>query len=195
MGADRGQNGSVSAERTTGRLLVSTPAIESGVFHRCVILVLQHDDGGAQGVVINKPLEAEIEAVLPGWGEHVSAPYTLFHGGPVQVDSALCLVDLRDRAVPQGVERLFDGVGVADLDQDPHIVGSGVDHLRIFAGYAGWSAGQLEGELRTGSWYVVDARPDDAFTTDPADLWQGVLARQSGELAWVALLPDDPSIN
>ncbi len=174
---------------------MSTPAIEAGIFHRSVVLVLQHDANGAQGVVINKPLEADVDAVLPGWGGQVSLPATLFHGGPVNVDSALCLVDLRDRAVPQGVQRLFDGVGVADLDGDPVGVGGQVEHIRIFAGYAGWSPGQLEDELRTGSWFLVDAFPDDAFTSAPGGLWQDVLRRQPGELSWVALLPEDPTVN
>ena len=76
------QNGTVTADRTTGRLLVSTPQLDDGVFHRSVILMLQHGDDGAQGVVLNKPLGAEVDAVLPGWGEHIAAPRTLFQGGP-----------------------------------------------------------------------------------------------------------------
>lgn len=191
----RGQNGAVRDELTTGRLLVSTPAIEDGVFHRSVILMLQHDRDGAQGVVLNKPIGADVDAVLPGWGAQVSAPATLFQGGPVQLDSALCLVDLRDAAVPAGVQRLFGGVGIADLDEDPSRLGAGVSSVRIFAGYAGWSPGQLEDELRTGSWFLVDAFPDDAFTSAPGGLWQDVLRRQPGELSWVALLPEDPTVN
>lgn len=185
----------MSTDSTTGRLLVSTPAIEDGVFHRSVVLMLQHDTDGAQGVVLNKPIGADVDAVLPGWGAQVSAPATLFQGGPVQLDSALCLVDLRDFAVPAGVQRLFGGVGIADLDEDPSRLGSEVASLRIFAGYAGWSPGQLEAELRRGSWFVVDAVPEDAFTTAPDRLWETVLRRQHGHISWVALMPDDPSVN
>lgn len=190
------QNGTVTADRTTGRLLVSTPQLDDGVFHRSVILVLQHDDNGAQGVVLNKPLGAEVDAVLPGWGEHIAAPRTLFQGGPVQVDSALGLVTLAgDDGLPPGSQRLFGSVAIIDLDTPPLLVMPEVGGLRIFAGYAGWSEGQLEAELRRGSWFVVDSVAGDLLTADPEHLWGQVLRRQRGELAFVALYPPDPELN
>ena len=104
------QNGSVTADRTTGRLLVSTPQLDDGLFHRSVILMLQHDDNGAQGVVLNKPLGAEVDSVLPGWGEHIASPQTLFQGGPVQLDSALGLVTVQDDDdLPPGAQALPAG--------------------------------------------------------------------------------------
>ena len=90
---------------------------------------------------------------------------------------------------------MWPGVGLVDLDAVPALVASQVEAVRVFVGYAGWSPGQLEGELRTGSWYAVDARREDTFTLDPDALWAQVLRRQPGELSWVALLPEDPSIN
>ena len=189
------QNGSVSADRTTGRLLVSTPQLDDGVFHRSVILMLQHDDNGAQGVVLNKPMGAEVDAVLPGWGEHIASPQTLFQGGPVQLDSALGLVMVTDDDLPPGSQRLFGSVAIIDLDTPPLLVMPEVGGLRIFAGYAGWSAGQLEGELRRGSWFVVDSLPGDLLTADPDHLWEQVLLRQRDELAFVAYYPSDPELN
>ena len=189
------QNGSVTADRTTGRLLVSTPQLDDGVFHRSVILMLQHDDNGAQGVVLNKPMGAEVDAVLPGWGEHIASPQTLFQGGPVQLDSALGLVMVSDDDLPPGSQRLFGSVAIIDLDTPPLLVMPEVGGLRIFAGYAGWSAGQLEGELRRGSWFVVDSLPGDLLTADPDHLWAQVLLRQRDELAFVAYYPSDPELN
>lgn len=190
------QNGSVTADRTTGRLLVSTPQLDDGLFHRSVILMLQHDDNGAQGVVLNKPLGAEVDSVLPGWGEHIASPQTLFQGGPVQLDSALGLVTVQDDDdLPPGSQRLFGSVAIIDLDTPPLLVMPEVGGLRIFAGYAGWSAGQLEGELRRGSWFVVDSVPGDLLTADPEHLWSQVLRRQGGELAFVAFFPSDPDLN
>ena len=189
------QNGSVTADRTTGRLLVSTPQLDDGVFHRSVILMLQHDDNGAQGVVLNKPMGAEVDAVLPGWGEHIASPQTLFQGGPVQLDSALGLVMVTDDDLPPGSQRLFGSVAIIDLDTPPLLVMPEVGGLRIFAGYAGWSAGQLEGELRRGSWFVVDSAPGDLLTADPDHLWEQVLLRQRDELAFVAYYPSDPELN
>ena len=192
----RGQNGSVSAEYTTGKLLVATPQIEEGVFHRSVVLMLHHSADGAQGVVLNRPLDADVETVLPGWGTHLSRPQALFQGGPVQLDSALGLVTVPgDEVDPAGVMRLFGSMGLVNLDTPPLLVAPEIAGMRIFAGYAGWSAGQLDGEIRTGSWYVVDAEPRDAFTAEPGLLWHRVLRRQPGDLAWVAWFPDDPSMN
>lgn len=190
------QNGSVTADRTTGRLLVSTPQLDDGLFHRSVILMLQHDDNGAQGVVLNKPLGAEVDSVLPGWGEHIASPQTLFQGGPVQLDSALGLVTVQDDDdLPPGSQRLFGSVAIIDLDTPPLLVMPEVGGLRIFAGYAGWSSGQLEDELRRGSWFVVDSLPGDLLTSDPDRLWEHVLRRQGDELAFVAYYPSDPELN
>lgn len=190
------QNGTVTAERTTGRLLVSTPRLDDGIFHRSVVLILQHDDGGAQGVVLNKPLGADVDAVLPGWGEHITSPQTLFQGGPVQLDSALGLVTVSGLdEVPPGGQLLFGSVAIIDLDTPPLLVMPEVSGLRIFAGYAGWEAGQLEGELRRGSWFVVDSRAEDLLTDEPERLWERVLRRQRDELAFVAYFPSDPELN
>ena len=183
----------MSAEQLIGRLLVATPAIDEGIFRRSVILVLQHDEGGAQGVVLNKPLMADVDAVLPGWGDHVSEPATLFQGGPVQLDSALGLVSTR--VTGPDVQPLFGSVGLVDLDAVPAAVAEDVTAVRIFVGYAGWSPGQLEGELRSGSWYAVDSHEEDAFSLEPETLWADVMRRQQGRLSWVALLPEDPSVN
>lgn len=186
----------MSDDSTTGRLLVATPQIGDGVFHRSVVLVLQHDAGGAQGVVLTRPLPAEVDSVLPGWGEHVSRPATLFQGGPVQLDSALGLVSVPgDEADLLGIQRLFGSVGVVDLDTPPLLVVPEVSAVRIFAGYAGWTAGQLEAEIGTGSWHVLDAQPPDIFTERPGELWRAVLRRQRSELAFLALYPADPSLN
>lgn len=180
----------------TGRLLVATPQIEEGVFRRSVVLVLHHDDEGAQGVVLNRPIDADVDAVLPGWEAHASDPAKVFQGGPVQLDSALGLVAVPgDAPAPAGVKRLFGSVALLDLDTPPVLVVPEVAGLRIFAGYAGWSSGQLEEEIRTGSWFVVDAEVADAFTEDPDGLWRAVLRRQAGTLRWVAWFPDDPSQN
>lgn len=186
----------MSGTHLTGQLLVATPQIEEGVFARSVVLVLHHDDDGAQGLVLNRPIDADVDAILPGWEEHVSTPAKLFQGGPVQLDSALGLVAVPgDAPEPAGVRRLFGSVALVDLDVQPLLVVPEVCGLRIFAGYAGWSPGQLEGEVRTGSWFVVGSESGDAFTDEPDGLWRRVLRRQPDPLRWVAWFPSDPSMN
>ena len=186
----------VSIHNATGKLLVATPRTGGTVFRRSVVLVLQHDEEGAQGVVLNRPLHAPVSAVLPPWQEFVTDPPNVFQGGPVALDSALGLVTVPgDRQEPTGVRLLFGGLGLVDLDVPPLVVMPGVAGLRIFAGYAGWSEGQLDQEIRDGGWYVVEAEARDAFTPEPQMLWSSVLRRQRGNLAFVASLPEDPSMN
>jgi putative transcriptional regulator len=186
----------VSIDNATGRLLVATPRTGGKVFRRSVVLVLQHDEEGAQGVVLNHPLHAPVSAVLPSWQDYVTDPPNVFQGGPVALDSALGLVTVPgDDQEPMGVRLLFGGLGLVDLDVPPQVVMPGVTGLRIFAGYAGWSDGQLEQEIREGGWYVVELEARDAFTSEPERLWATVLRRQRGNLAFAASLPEDPTMN
>ena len=165
------ENAGVNFDYSTGKLLVATPQTEGEVFRRSVVLVLHHDEEGAQGVVLNRPLTAPVSAVLPPWQDYVTDPPTVFQGGPVALDSALGLVTVPgDNQEPMGVRLLFRGVGLVDLDIPPLVVVPEVAGLRIFAGYAGWSAGQLEREIREGGWYVVESEARDAFTSEPESL-------------------------
>jgi len=191
------ENGAVSIDYSAGKLLVATPRTVGEIFWRSVVLVLQHDEGGAQGVVLNRPLTAPVSAVLPDWHDYVTDPPTVFQGGPVAMDSALGLVTVPGdkQEEPLGVRLLFGGIGLVDLDIPPLVVMPEVAGLRIFAGYAGWSGGQLEQEIRHGGWYVVESEARDAFTPEPEALWSTVLRRQRGNLAFVASFPDDPTMN
>ena len=188
-----------AADLAVGRLLVASPALADSNFSRTVALVLDHSDTGALGVVLNMPSPAPVADILPDWAETVSSPDVLFHGGPVGLDSALAVASVADPVgsaeEPVGWRRLFGRLGVVDLDTPTELIAPALAQMRIFAGYAGWSAGQLEAEIEEGSWYVVPSEPDDAFTAEPADLWVRVLRRQPGELAWVSTCPLDPAQN
>jgi putative transcriptional regulator len=184
-----------SEETLTGRLLVATPALADPNFLRTVVLILDHDNDGALGVVVNRPTEVAVTDILPMWEPVVTSPDVVFQGGPVSLDSALGLVAVPPGDEPIGVRRLYNGFGLVDLDTPPEVVQGGVLQMRIFAGYAGWSPEQLEQEIADGAWYVVDAETDDPFAPDPAELWRRVLRRQTGPLAMVATFPRDPSLN
>lgn len=187
-------------DNLTGRLLVAVPrqgsaVAEDDVFDRSVVLLLDHSSEGAHGIVLNRPLDAGVDAVLPGWQEHVTDPDHLFQGGPVGLDSALGLVLMPGNDEPMGLKRLFRGVGLVDLDAPPVIVVPEIAALRIYAGHSGWAAGQLESELRAGAWFVVEAEAQDAFDEHPEQLWEQTLRRTGGPAAWLITFPDDPTMN
>lgn len=179
-----------------GRLLVATPMLGDDNFLRTVILLLEHGDEGAVGVVLNRPSPLEVLEPLPEWRRLTPEPEVVFVGGPVSRNSVIALARGRPDDIPDGTwEPIIGALGVVDLAQDPDVLGGGVTAVRVFAGYAGWGPDQLESEIVEGAWFVVDAHVDDVFTDDPERLWRRVLARQPGELAKVALVPDDPRLN
>ena len=187
---------SVTSSRLSGRLLVASPSLLDENFRRSVILVLDHGRDGALGLVVNRPTEVDVSVVLPAWQPFTTQPGRLFRGGPVDLDSALGLVAVPGHgARPDGVRLLMGSVGLVDLDCPPETVVPGLAGLRIFAGYAGWSHGQLEAEIDEGAWHVVDAEPRDAFTDSPDRLWRDVLRRQRGRLAMLSSYPEDVSLN
>ena len=101
----------------------------------------------------------------------------------------------REDDVPVGFREVAGQLGLVDLDTPVELLDGSLDGLRIFAGYAGWGAEQLDGEIAEGSWYVVPSQPLDVFRIDPGELWRDVLRRQPGELAWHSTRPVDPDLN
>ncbi len=185
----------------TGRLLVASPALSDPNFDRAVVLLLDHDDEGTLGVVLNRPTEVGVGDVLEPWAGLAGAPQVVFQGGPVSLDSALGLAVVPGesrgdgQSGPLGWRRVHGAIGLVDLEAPPELLAAELGSLRIFAGYAGWRPGQLEEEVGEGAWYVVESEPGDVSSPDPERLWRSVLRRQRSELAMVATYPDDPSLN
>lgn len=183
-----------------GRLLVANPLLPDPNFDRTVVLLLAYGDDGALGLVLNRPSEMEVAAPLPQWERLASTPPVVFMGGPVQHQAVICLARASGDPAGEGAGRegwkpLTADVGTLDLGLDPDALAVRFSRMRVFAGYAGWGAGQLESEMAAGAWWVVDAEPEDPFSKDPAELWKRVLRRQRGRLKLVSYFPDDPTAN
>ncbi|MFI7663778.1 YqgE/AlgH family protein [Nocardia sp. NPDC049526] len=175
-----------------GTLLVSATELVEPTFRRTVVYIIEHNEAGSLGVVLNRPSDTAVHEVLPRWSEAAAAPRTLFIGGPVKRDAALCLGTIRVGASIAGVRglRRIDGrVVLVDLDADPDQITPLIEGLRIFAGYAGWTFGQLEGELQNNDWIVLSALPSDPISTGRPDLWAHVLRRQPLPLSLLATHP------
>jgi putative transcriptional regulator len=198
VAGDVGATGDAEVARWwTGQLLVASPSLSDPNFARAVVLVLDHDDDGALGVVLDRPSDLVVEEVLPAWADVVDPPANLFAGGPVSTGSALGVAVLAPdtSAAPLGWRRVFGDTGLLDLDTPMEVLADAIAGLRIFAGYSGWSPGQLEAEVAEGAWFVVPAEPSDLLTANPQLLWGAVLRRQGGRLALLATFPADPMQN
>ena len=180
-----------------GALLVALPTLSDPTFAGTVVYVLDHSDTGTLGVVLGRPSQVEIRDVLPGWCDLAVEPGVFHVGGPCETDTALCLATASGVGPGDGALRRVAGeVYLVDLDSDPADLAGRLDGLRVFAGYAGWSPGQLAGEIAEGAWACVPGRPDDvlASAAGPA-LWRQVMGRQTGRLAVLSTAPADPTVN
>ncbi len=183
-------------ESLKGQLLIAGPGLLDPNFWRTVVLVGEHSEDGALGVVLNRPTPVSVGEVLADWREVVAEPEVLFQGGPVSTEGALAIGWLRDTEdVPVGFREVHGPLGVVDLDTPVELIDGSLSGMRIFAGYAGWGSEQLAAEIEEGSWYVVPGEARDVFRDDPSDLWRDVLRRQPGEMAWHSTRPVDPELN
>jgi putative transcriptional regulator len=191
----------MGSDPKAGRLLVATPLLGDPNFRRSVVLIVEHEVAeGTLGVVLNRPTKIPVGQVLEQWTELATDPSVVFHGGPVSPNSALALALVPGKDEPLGW-RALDGapalarLGLLDLDTPPRLLAPAISSLRVYAGYAGWSPGQLQAEIDEGAWYVLTAEPGDVFSADPERLWRRVLRRQDDDLAFLATYPDDPGLN
>ena len=179
-----------------GSLLVAMPNLTDPTFAGTVVFVLDHNDSGTLGVVLGRPSQVEIRDVLPGWCDLAVDPGVFHVGGPCETDTALCLAVCGAPDEDCGLRRVAGDVHLVDLDADPDDLVGRVRGLRVFAGYAGWSPGQLALEIGEGAWACVPGSPDDVLSELAGpELWRGVMGRQTGRLAVLSTAPADPSAN
>lgn len=182
-------------ESLRGHLLLAGAGLFDPNFRRTVILVGEHGEEGAMGVVLNRPSSIAVEEAVPplaGLAGLAGGDGLVYVGGPVQPEAIVVLADF-DEPELAGV-LVFGTVGFVPGDVEPDSLGD-LRCARVFAGYAGWSPGQLEDELAESSWIVEPAVPEDVFTDRPKMLWSDILRRKGGPFALLARMPDDPRLN
>jgi putative transcriptional regulator len=177
-----------------GQLLIAGPTLQDPNFWRTVVLVIEHSEAGALGLVLNRPSESKVGEAVPQLTDLVDAEDEVLVGGPVGQSAVIVLADFEDPA--QAAMIAFDNVGVLggseddEPEPDPEL-----RQARVFAGHSGWGPGQLDGELERGDWILEPAQYRDAFAEDPSELWADVLSRKGGSYALIARMPPDPSVN
>jgi putative transcriptional regulator len=195
-----GKRGEVNAVDVvqSGSALIAAPGLRDPNFHRTVVLIIEHQPAGTVGVVLNRPSEVPVRDVLPSWSPLATVPRALYVGGPMQQRAALCVAALPagvDAEHTEGMIKVRGSLALVDLDADPELIAPRLRGLRVFAGYAGWSAGQLAAEINRGDWVVVPALPEDVLAPPGTDLWSRMLRRQGLPLALLATFPADPILN
>jgi putative transcriptional regulator len=180
-------------ESLRGQLLVASPTLVDPNFSRTVVLIAEHGDDGAMGIVLNRRSELEVADAAPALAELVEGGAHVHAGGPVQPAAVVIVAEF---AEPDRAAALISGrVGFVAAESDFTTLAGDVDRVRVFAGMAGWAPGQLEAELERDDWFIEPATPDDVFAPDPEALWSSVLERKGGQYALVARMPPDPSLN
>lgn len=172
-----------------GSLLVATPLITLPPFKKAVIFLSEHDESGAVGVILNAPSQLSVADVLPDLAPLASPPAVVHVGGPVQTDSAVVLAQATSLDFARGTA--LTDVGIIDPSDPP----PDASNLRVYAGFSGWDAGQLEDEMTEGSWWVVPAAAQDVFAAETIDMWQRCVRRLKGRQSLYATYPDDPLTN
>lgn len=174
-------------------MLIAGPSLEDPNFRRTVVLVVEHSESGALGLVLNRPSQSTVGEAVPELIEIVDSESDVLVGGPVSQSAVIVLAEFEDPDAAAVIA--FENVGVLGGERTEDAVAVAVRSARVFAGHAGWGPGQLDDELARGDWIVEPARHSDAFAEDPDDLWRRVLLRKGGSYALVARMPEDPSLN
>jgi putative transcriptional regulator len=176
-----------------GRLLVATPALFDPNFRRAVVLVGEHGEEGAMGLVLNRPADVTVGEAVPALAAVAGGKSRVYVGGPVQPEAVLLLAEFEDAGA--AATMVVGDVGFASSDDDLEALATATRRARVFAGYSGWGPGQLEAEIEEESWLVEPAEGVDLFPGPGDDLFASVLRRKGGTYRVLALMPEDPSTN
>jgi putative transcriptional regulator len=176
-----------------GQLLVAGPTLLDPNFWRTVVLIVEHNEDGALGLVLNRPSETSVGEAVPQLTELLDPAQDLFIGGPVQPSAVIVLAEFEDPT--EAALIAFDDVGVLGTGPSEEQLSASIRAGRAFLGHAGWGPGQLDGELERGDWILEPAKLEDAFSSEARRLWSEVLTRKGGSYALVARMPADPSMN
>jgi putative transcriptional regulator len=176
-----------------GKLLIASPGLIDPNFSRTVVLITEHNEDGAMGIVLNRPSETTVGQVVPQLGEVAGEDSPIWVGGPVQPTALVVLAEFTDLDAAAWI--VTADVGFVSAELETGDLADTIRRGRVYAGYSGWGAGQLDAEMETDSWIVEPPLPAELFPDDPNSLWSDVLARKGGQYALIARMPDDPSVN
>jgi putative transcriptional regulator len=158
-----------------------------------VVVIVNHDDAGALGLVLNRPGEAYAAEVAPVLTQLVEDEDEIYVGGPVRPDAVLLLAEFHTPT--EDLLPIVPSVGLVTDAADLDGLAEHAGRSRAYAGYAGWGPGQLDAEIEREDWFVTPAEISDLFCERPWELWSQVLERMGDPYRLIARMPEDPSLN
>jgi putative transcriptional regulator len=164
-----------------GRFLIATRQVEGLVFGEAVVLLLDHGEGGALGLVVNRRTNVRLAELLPEIADLREKDQSAYLGGPVEIDTLRVL--LRADEPPEGALRVVADVFTTASEEALRRAVARRDaarRVRAYLGYAGWAAGQLEAEVERGDWYVAAADPEAIFSESPEQVWESLVREHEG---------------
>lgn len=183
----------------TGNFLISAKHLRDPNFYRSVVLMVEHNQSGAMGLVINRPSEVTVSRALQGHFELPDTGDVVFSGGPVEKAALFILHNSEefDGDEPSVVPGLYVGNSAHVFEDIVLSVNAGHEALkfRIFAGCAGWAPEQLEGEISRGDWLTVPATTEMIFHDDPYEIWELLCRQVAQQTGYLPSIPSDPELN
>ena len=183
----------IGVESLRGQLLIAHPRLLDPNFRRTVVLIVEHTEEGAMGLVLNRRSLVPVAKAAPELTALVDPVEPVHVGGPVAPEGLMVLAEFEDPSDAALV--VFGDFGLVGATEEHGATAGATRRARVFAGHAGWGPGQLDAELEVDGWIVEPPEPEEILTEDPEALWSAVLDRKGGQYALLARMPPDPSVN
>jgi putative transcriptional regulator len=177
-----------------GKLILDSGKLAGSFFEKTVILICRHNESGAFGIVLNRPVKKKLGDALESDVSEKIATVPLFLGGPVQPEFLSFLHETEDQPEYDILPCLILGHSLDELKKKIEEEKTTL-RTRAFVGYAGWSPGQLENEMKTGAWFTHPGSLSNIFYAKPENLWRHILSQKGGIYQLIADCPPDPTLN
>ncbi|MDD2986536.1 YqgE/AlgH family protein [Flavobacterium sp.] len=185
----------ISEKLKKGNLLIAEPSILGDLsFNRSVVLLADHNSSGSVGFILNKPLQYTVNDLVP----EVEANFTIYNGGPVEQDNLYFIHNIPD-LIPDSVE-ISNGIfWGGDFEKTRDLINNGTitkDNIRFFLGYTGWDANQLESEMNSNAWILIENNYKKSILKKSSiDFWKEQILELGGEYLIWSNAPENPTLN
>lgn len=177
----------------SGKLLIAEPFLKDGHFSRTVVFICEHSDEGTLGFILNQETDLLLGDILV---ELSASKEPIYQGGPVQNDTLHMLHQIPQKLDGKQItDHIYWGGSFDSLQETILMHDYEPESIKLFLGYAGWAAGQLDAEMAEGTWLVADATEEIVFHTAVNEIWRKAIQLLGDDYRYLAQLPIDPQLN